>query len=143
MAMNVKELVNSVERFRSAMEHCHALLGPPFEGFPRGCCGNAAVILAAYLKDEGFGEFAYVSGWSIEKDVSHAWLERDGYIIDVTADQFQDRANCSMVTEDINWYSQFSDHRCYEADGDFRLMRGWEGLQATYRRLNAYLRRRK
>lgn len=129
---------SSVQYFRNCMEQCHDHLGPTFEYFPRGCCGDVAELLAAYLKDEGLGEFAYVSGWSEERSSSHAWLEKDGYIIDATADQFQDRANCSMVTEDKEWHARFADNPERRDDGDFRLLEGSVHLWEPYVKLKMY-----
>jgi hypothetical protein len=139
--MNLEKTQSSVQRFRNFMEHCHEQLGPTFENFPRGCCGDVTELLAAYLKDEGLGEFAYVSGWSAEKNSSHAWLEKDGYIIDATADQFQDRANCSMVIEDRKWHGRFADCPERRDDGDFRLLEGTEHLCELYDQLKKYCER--
>ena len=44
-----------------------------------------------YLKDMGEGTFEYVCGVRYHdrgRDGDHAWIEKDGYIIDITADQF-------------------------------------------------------
>ncbi|WP_417839898.1 hypothetical protein [Tritonibacter scottomollicae] len=136
--MNLEKVQNSVHRFRSIMEHCHQELGLTFENFPRGCCGDVAELLAAYLKDEDLGEFAYVSGWSAEENSSHAWLEKDGYIIDATADQFQDRDNCSMVTENKKWHARFADHAKRRDDGDFRLREDAGHLWEPYDQLRKY-----
>lgn len=138
VTMNLEKLQNAVQRFRCTMDHCHEELGLPFENFPRGCCGDVAELLAAYLKDEGLGDFVYVSGWSAEENSSHAWLEKDGYIIDATADQFPDRSNWSMVTENSEWYAQFVAYPERRDVGDFRGHDGAGHLWEPYEVLKKY-----
>lgn len=41
------------------------------------------------LEHRGIGEFFYVCG--MKDGASHAWLEVDGLIVDITGDQFPDR----------------------------------------------------
>jgi len=48
-------------------------------------------LLAQYFRDLGLGEWEYVSGIRSSDEQSHAWLEKDGWIVDMTADQFDDR----------------------------------------------------
>jgi hypothetical protein len=46
--------------------------------------------------------------WGINNNgQSHAWLEYQGWILDITADQFEDINNKVMVTMDRTWHSQF------------------------------------
>ena len=52
--------------------------------FPKGCCGDTSQTLATYLYAEVGLVCDYVLG-------SHAWLEINGTVIDITADQFNDR----------------------------------------------------
>ena len=130
--MDERKIKEAVLRFRKAMERCYSQLGTPFKMFPRGCCGDVAELLAAYLKDEGFGVFEYVSGWCVERNSSHAWLERDGIIIDATADQFLGESNPAMVTRDRSFHSQFKDHTERRADGDFRLVGDAYHLPSAY-----------
>ncbi len=71
-----------------------------FDGhFPRGCCGASCDLLLTHckiLKKEGFrGHFnenlkrKYLK---IGEDLqSHAWIENDEFIIDITAHQFNER----------------------------------------------------
>ena len=79
-----------------------------FSSFPRGACGDASLILGAYLADNGFPHFVYVTGergsheagtWS-----SHAWLEADGLVADITADQFQDAPSKIVVAASSPWH---------------------------------------
>jgi hypothetical protein len=60
-------------------------------GFPTGCCRDASFLLARML-DRCFGFTAIEYVWGsrgAEADWhTHGWLEIDGWIVDVTADQF-------------------------------------------------------
>jgi hypothetical protein len=44
------------------MDEHYELFDDFFQCFPRGCCGDTSELLAAYLKDQELGDFAYVSG---------------------------------------------------------------------------------
>lgn len=58
---------------------------PNFEDFPNGSCGDASLVMAWYLREHGITEFIeYVSS---QKTPSHAWLEVEGWLLDITADQ--------------------------------------------------------
>lgn len=54
--------------------------------FPHGSCGDASLLLGEFLTDRGFGKFHYVLGEL--NQASHAWLQKDGLVVDITADQF-------------------------------------------------------
>ncbi|MHA1637071.1 MAG: hypothetical protein ACTSUB_03555 [Candidatus Thorarchaeota archaeon] len=49
------------------------------------------------------GEYYFAPG----KEQSHAWLEQDGLIIDITADQFDDVDVSIFISDDHEWYRQF------------------------------------
>jgi hypothetical protein len=68
--------------------------------FPSGACGNASPLLAQYFHDLGLGEWEYVSGIRSCDQHSHAWLEKDGWIVDITADQFDDVDQEVLLTKD-------------------------------------------
>lgn len=65
-----------------------------FDAFPRGACGDAAVLLGTYLEERGAGSFEYVGGErGSQADGTygtHAWLEQaaGGWLVDITGDQF-------------------------------------------------------
>jgi hypothetical protein len=58
--------------------------------FPKGSCGDTCELLGQFLADSGLGEWQYRSGQRDEPFHTHAWLEQDGLILDITADQFPD-----------------------------------------------------
>lgn len=61
-------------------------------GFPKGCCGDATDLIGLYLLQVHGIESEYVCGECLINNLyqSHAWLLCQGYIIDITADQFND-----------------------------------------------------
>ena len=84
--------------------------------FPNGLCGWVSIVLGAVLSNEFPDEmFFYVSGMSGE--MSHAWIEYYDYVIDITADQFQE------VTEEvlIVQRSDSSLHTRFEIEKSVRL----------------------
>lgn len=116
----IEEIFDQCKIFRDAIESSLEELDEFFNDFPRGCCGDTAELLAAHLKDAGLGTFSYISGWDTEAQTSHAWLEKDGHIIDITPDQFEDAYERPFVTADDTWYQRFSNRQNID-DGDFRL----------------------
>ena len=61
-------------------------------GFPAGCCGDATDLLGLYLLKYHSLESNYVCGHGLgdNSNQTHAWIVCQGYIIDITADQFND-----------------------------------------------------
>ncbi|RVU28256.1 hypothetical protein [Neptunomonas marina] len=60
--------------------------------FPKGCCGDASDLIGLYLLQCHGIESEYVCGKGLRhnSEQSHAWLTCQGYIIDITADQFNE-----------------------------------------------------
>lgn len=85
--------------------------------FPSGACGDSSILLGQFLFDEGFGEWTYVVG---ERTVpsgqqSHAWIENNQLIVDITAHQFEDIIEPVVTTVDRVWHSQFVDQKRHVA----------------------------
>jgi hypothetical protein len=76
-----------------------------FSDFPRGCCGNASDILGQWLSSKGITGLETVSGW--RKETSHAWLEYEGLILDITSDQFSDGCGEVFVGKYSKFHSSF------------------------------------
>ena len=59
-------------------------------GFPAGCCGDTTDLIGLYLLKYHGLDSEYVCGQGLERHStkSHAWLVCQEYIIDITADQF-------------------------------------------------------
>lgn len=96
------QLRAAARRFRTALE-LGGLELASLADFPRGACGDASEMLGQYLADCNLGTWLYRSCASIP---SHAWLERDGWIVDITADQFESVSQPVIVTTDRWWYEQ-------------------------------------
>ncbi len=85
------ELLELVQKIRAAMEteavkrSCNG-----FNDFPHGACMDASILLGVILHRHGLGAFQLVSAWNeIGRRFSHAWLENEKLLIDITGDQFE------------------------------------------------------
>lgn len=78
-----------------------------FHEFPMGSCGDASLLLGKYLDEMGLGKFDYVCG-ELGKQ-SHAWLEKDNIIVDITADQFDGVAEEVVVTDNNDFHKRFEE----------------------------------
>jgi hypothetical protein len=121
------QLHAAAARFRQAIERCDpAHLTICMQRFPAGSCGDAAPLLGTYLAEQRLGTFMYVLGERDHDNVngrhSHAWLEDDGLIIDITADQFPEINEKVIVTHRSDWHATFerpdtphpADYRIYD-----------------------------
>lgn len=139
-----EEIYRLAFRLRTAIESVPADSLPiTFSSFPRGACGDSSLILGAYLADNGFPGFVCVTGERMSQNVgkwsSHAWLEADGLVVDITADQFQDAPSKVIVASPSPWHHLFSVERRQSAD-----FRSWSGvgtfhLHTLYSRLKEHL----
>ncbi len=117
--MNLAKLHKSATAFRKALEDIpERPLG--LREFPNGSCGDTVILLGAYLIDQGYPAFDYILGergdhmdgsWT-----SHAWLERDQVIVDITGDQFSDRVEKVFVGQGSAWHILFSGEKQNVAD---------------------------
>ena len=78
-----------------------------FDDFPTGSCGDASILLGEYLYELGHGEWTYRSGFREVGVQSHAWIERNGWLLDITADQFDEISESVWLTRDRSWHEQF------------------------------------
>ena len=77
--------------------------------FPKGVCGAVCFLLGHYLRENGFPAAEYVNGIRRFDGESHAWIETEGIIVDITGDQFAEIADEVVVTPDATWHRQFCD----------------------------------
>ena len=61
-------------------------------------------MLGQYLSDSGLGTWSYRSGTQSVLFATHAWVERNDMIVDITADQFADISEPVIVTADRTWH---------------------------------------
>ncbi|ELB2784028.1 hypothetical protein QNE30_003930 [Vibrio alginolyticus] len=84
----IRDILASFEKsdFHSMTSFYHS------SGFPNGCCGDATDLLGLYLLQYHNLDSEYVCGNGLGENFnqSHAWLVCNGYIIDITADQFNE-----------------------------------------------------
>ena len=106
--IGLRETFSEVARFRHALETLDKRRVPPtLAEFPLGSCGDVCEILAEHLKEFGFGLFDYVMGIN-DIGKTHAWLEQDGVIIDITADQFSGFSEKTYICKTGKFHEQFS-----------------------------------
>lgn len=90
--------------------------------FPRGTCADTSLVLCAFLADAGFAGFELVCGERGSQESgtysSHAWLQRDQLVVDITADQFVDGPGSVVVVEASEWHRGF--YVSSKDVGDFR-----------------------
>jgi len=124
---SVSTLVNVraiATRVRRALEDLPEDKWPStWTSFPGGTCGDTSLVLGAFLADAGFGGFEYVSGEGERREEdgicpSHAWLQRDQLVVDITADQFADGPGPVVVAENPEWHHRF--RVMWKDAGDFR-----------------------
>ena len=140
--MEMAVLQALAKRMRSAIE-CLPPSELPFAmtGFPAGACGDASLLLGAYLVDSGFSGFEYVCGerGSVVDNTwtSHAWLQSGELTVDITADQFEDAPGKVIVAAPSQWHEQFE----VESTGpsDFRVWTGTSELGLLYSSLRPLL----
>ena len=75
--------------------------------FPGGWCQDASRAIGHLLADKGETGFKLVFGCRPDgSSKTHVWLEREGLIVDLTADQFTE-SGCPavMVTRDRTWHN--------------------------------------
>lgn len=117
LTKDVSQILSLTVKFRFAMEQARPSLPDGMRMFPAGACLDTSLLLGTYLKENGCGTFDLLrSEWPAEKIGSHAWLERNGWIIDITADQFPDINKPVIVTQDRTWHSRYSPLPPREAD---------------------------
>lgn len=119
--MSINDIHMAAEDIRSGIERSDkATLPITFSTFPSGSCGDAALILGTHLKLLGLGTFNYVSGVRGSHDDgthhSHAWLEGNGLIIDITADQFPEFPHRVFVSLQSAFHQSFESEVLHEAD---------------------------
>jgi hypothetical protein len=78
-------------------------------GFPKDVCGEICFLLGHYLRENGFASAEYVNGVRRIDGASHAWIEVEGIIVDITGCQFPEVDDVVVVTLDRAWHRQFSD----------------------------------
>lgn len=137
--------------FRAAIVRCErGSLPLGLREFPAGSCSDASLLLAQFLEDSGFQGATYIAG--LRDRYSHAWLELEDIIIDITIDQFAADPEAVLilggipttddgvvVTKNRDWHSQFEETRRSVARIDVYDERTVRILADGYRAIRAKL----
>ena len=130
---HVVKIINVATQFRRAIKKSREDLPECMRRFPHGACLDTSTLLAAYLEDNGCGEFELLAvRWPNNDLGTHAWLEKGGWIVDITADQFNDVEKAVLVTQDHSWHNRFDALKLGRADFRRRKVLGAEWLQGAY-----------
>lgn len=84
----LEELARLASCARSAIESADRSRWGGYASFPSGACGNVSEVLARVMRERLGLDALYVSGTDSVDRQSHAWVEVNDVIIDITADQF-------------------------------------------------------
>jgi len=76
-----------------------------FGSFPNRTCGDVCEILARWLSHKGVDNLTVACGE--REGQSHAWLEVNDLIIDITSDQFEDGVGPIFVSTDSTFHDSF------------------------------------
>lgn len=92
---DINKIIHQIREILAGFERSdfHSMTSFYFSsGFPAGCCGDATDLLGLYLLKYHGLDSEYVCGHGLgnNSNQTHAWLVCEGYIIDITADQFND-----------------------------------------------------
>lgn len=113
--------------FRAAIERCERKrLTICMQNFPSGSCGDATPLLGTHFIEKGLGTFMCALGsrsdGSPHGHQSHAWLEADDLMVDITADQFPEIDQRVIVTRHSDWHAAFKrDDMLQRHPADFRV----------------------
>jgi hypothetical protein len=137
----VSELRTLALGFRQAIVDCPDPGLVSLERFPYGSCGDASILLGQYLYENGQGVWTYVSAW--ENRASHAWIEKNGLRIDITADQFDGVDAPVIIASGGGWHDRFTvdPTASHGALIDVREDFARHEMREAYRRLTGFIRR--
>ncbi|MDG1751649.1 MAG: hypothetical protein P8I03_08315 [Thalassotalea sp.] len=107
------------------------------QSFPSGACGHASAILGQCLIDFLGIEFDYVAGKFKDKEnsPSHAWLQSKDYIVDITADQFEDIDIKVWVTAKSKWHQALEGKNIHIASFEYYDKGALMPLEPFYQKL--------
>lgn len=128
--MEILQLFEMATNFRRAIESIPPKVRPiGMQRFPNGACGDTALLFGTFLVDHSIPGFKYICGERGSKIdntwTSHAWLQHDDLVVDLTADQFPDASAGVIVSSPSPWHMQFSTEPGRESD-----FREWSGYGA-------------
>lgn len=138
--MEYDQLFIDVKRFRSAIEDYKnsdfSANDSNFKNsFPSGQCQNSSLLLAAWLRSEDYLNVEVVSGdnsFGGNAD-THAWVCVGEVVVDITADQFDERKYPSVwVGEKLDLHSNYVVRTSFQQSIDAPLFN-------TYRNITKFI----
>lgn len=135
----IKIIRKTLQSFEKSDFHSNSSFYNCSRGFPAGCCGDTTKLLGLYLKQKYDISTEYVSatGLGDNQDQSHAWLICDGYIIDITADQFNDKGYAVsdvVIMKESNFHTLFENIDSYALNTE--TLKGTAVESALYKVIN-------
>ncbi|EDM67319.1 hypothetical protein PE36_12772 [Moritella sp. PE36] len=104
--MKIDSIREIAEKAREVLVENGSFIGKSFfDRFPKAACGFTTDMLSKYLISKGVRNIESVSGK--RGDSSHAWLEYESYIIDITGDQFIDGVSPVYISKNREFHDQF------------------------------------
>ena len=139
--MTTEQLIEIASRFRSVLTSLPRSSFPwnssmGLSQFPSGCCGDTSQTLATYIYEQTGLICSYVHGQYGGTDGelgSHAWLEVNDLVVDITADQFHYRGYdlaSVYVGPRTSWYNSFE--ISIEPDGRHSSLKDKGSLDTVY-----------
>jgi len=140
MNNDIEQVTEIAQKLRSVIETIpHQDLPAGMRKFPKGACGNSAILLGAYFTSCGIKDFIYIQGrrGSRRNDTwaKHAWLAREDLVVDITADQFPDAPAPVIVADPSPWHETFKTERLTDPLAD-RILWNTFGVDELYRFYN-------
>ncbi|MFE3109737.1 hypothetical protein ACFXKJ_27110 [Kitasatospora indigofera] len=113
---NETQVRAAAKRFRAALVQVKPTLDQndhrleSLHAFPDGSCSEASGLLAVYLAHTGLGAWEVVSGGTPAGELgTHAWVEQDGLIVDITASQQGWPNKDVCICSGCSWHDQFGE----------------------------------
>lgn len=140
----------AIEKARNAGEFRPSSYKPErMNNFPYDCCDDTADLFTHYLFHKFGIDSIRVDGQYYDKDYGycyHSWQETDGWIVDLTGDQFDNDSSVLIKTNEVyvgkmdNFHRQFKIARSELSCGIDCLVSGsWDRMQSLYQKIIRYM----
>ena len=108
------------ERFRTAMESTDFADTKALRHFPKNACDFTSKLLGRFLYENRIRDIAIMSGKSPVGEGNHEWLRVGELCVDITADQFEEEDQPSVVVaEDSSWHERLTGKEHIVFDDDY------------------------
>lgn len=132
---HAKKVRDAVEQVISTSEYVDCEL----RNFPSGSCEVSSVIVGLYLQHIGIFDVVQTVG-NRDNGNNHVWLTVEGrYILDITADQFEDCEHEVIVAESTDFHETFEVYDTRPVDLSYLVRPGSEAYGKFYSKVLAKL----